>query len=106
MNTFDETVFNLIKKFPLCVNWLEWWLRPETKQMIFKPFMKMNDKLQSEVPNTTNAQESMHFVFYQIGDYNNSICQGLTLLVLFAQCLESKFSDISSGRTTIRLFVL
>jgi hypothetical protein len=64
---FNTTVEYLLNKFPKCFNWISWWLKDDIKCMIFKPFMEMTNEVSSKITKTTNAQESVHFLYWQIG---------------------------------------
>ena len=65
--------------------------------MLFPIFSKIDLDIKSSLPGSTNAQESMHSVFYQISDTKNSIPVGFTYLILFADYLKNLFDEICLG---------
>jgi|Laugresu1bdmlbdd_1035124.scaffolds.fasta_scaffold06602_1 hypothetical protein len=95
---FNTIVAEILQRYPHCSNWLYWWLSDSVRTMIFPVYMKMSIYLKNQLPKTTNAIESMHSVFYQIADVNNSVTQGLSYLVLFIKTLESQLEDVLHGR--------
>lgn len=67
--TFDEKTAALRKAFPKANRWLQWWEASDVKAMLFKSRNKRidDDGLDDDVmPATTNAQESLHRVYYMI----------------------------------------
>ncbi|KIK55850.1 hypothetical protein GYMLUDRAFT_106599, partial [Collybiopsis luxurians FD-317 M1] len=46
--------------------WLSWWTRPEIARMIFDSQRTMPAERAALLPNTTNAEESMHAKIYSI----------------------------------------
>ncbi|EGF99770.1 uncharacterized protein MELLADRAFT_94050 [Melampsora larici-populina 98AG31] len=83
--TFDEKLKKMIKQFPKAKRWLEWWKASDIKSMLFKSRQKQldDDSLCDDImPSTTNAQESMHRVYYMIAKllhsdwYRAAVCLG------------------------------
>lgn len=67
--TFDEKMAALRKAFPKASQWIQWWEASDVKAMLFKSQKKKidDDGLDEDVmPATTNAQESLHRVYYMI----------------------------------------
>lgn len=57
------------KDFPKAKRWLEWWQASDIQSMLFKSRRKQiddDDLCDDVMPATTNAQESMHRVYYMI----------------------------------------
>ncbi|KAF5338688.1 hypothetical protein D9758_017577 [Tetrapyrgos nigripes] len=73
---FDRVVKIMKETWPGLEAWLNWWLAPEHASMIFHSQQKMDSKLASKLPDTTNAEESVHSVIYQIAGKNKDIIQG------------------------------
>lgn len=68
-STFDEKMGALRKAFPKATRWIQWWEASNVQAMIFKSRKKKidDDGLDDDVlPATTNAQESLHRVYYMI----------------------------------------
>jgi hypothetical protein len=68
--------------------------------MIFQSKSQMGKDLYSSLPSTTNAQESMHSIFYQIGDKSNSLSYGFQLLILLAEHFERRSEQERVGVST------
>ncbi|EGG12287.1 uncharacterized protein MELLADRAFT_89213 [Melampsora larici-populina 98AG31] len=67
--THDEKLDELRRTFPKAKNWIDWWQTSDIKAMLFRsrqPQMDDFDLSEDELPETTNAQESMHRVIYMI----------------------------------------
>lgn len=66
--TFDEKIAEMRRDFPKAKRWLEWWTAADIQSMIFKSRPKRidDDGLCDDMPATTNAQESLHRVYYMI----------------------------------------
>lgn len=66
--TFDEKVDSLRSKFPKAKRWIDWWQASDVQSMLFKSRVRQidNEDLDDDMPETTNAQESMHRVYYMI----------------------------------------
>ncbi|EGG12138.1 uncharacterized protein MELLADRAFT_89393 [Melampsora larici-populina 98AG31] len=65
---FDQKIAQMRKDFPKAKRWLEWWTAADIKSMLFKSRTKRidDDGLCDDMPATTNAQESLHRVYYMI----------------------------------------
>ncbi|EGG11894.1 uncharacterized protein MELLADRAFT_88994 [Melampsora larici-populina 98AG31] len=67
--TFDQKLAKMIKEFPKAKRWLEWWKASDVKSLLFKSRLKQIDDdglCDNIMPTTTNAQESLHRVYYMI----------------------------------------
>jgi hypothetical protein len=62
---FVDTVASIRRQWPNTENWLNWWLVPESGQMIFKAMRTMSPSLAAKLPSTTNAEEAMHATVYR-----------------------------------------
>ncbi|KAH7919295.1 hypothetical protein BV22DRAFT_1051142 [Leucogyrophana mollusca] len=65
METFNQTTAALLTDFPKIESWLCWWLWESHASMLFEPFRVMLGDLWQWIPNTTNAEEAMHWKIYQ-----------------------------------------
>lgn len=66
---FDGKMKRLRHDFPKARRWIEWWQAADVKSMLFRSRPKRidDDELCDDVmPDTTNAQESLHRVYYMI----------------------------------------
>ena len=61
--------------------WLSWWTRPEIARMIFDSQRSMPAERAALLPNTTNAEESMHAKIYNLVGHNHELIPGLNALI-------------------------
>ena len=97
---FDEIVAKIKEDYPNAKKWIEWWIRDEISIMIFPT--KQIDKTKSffeTLPETTNAQESIHRLYYQVTEANNGLNIGFIFLLLFIEMLSAMFDEIKTGGT-------
>lgn len=86
-------------RWPKCKRWLRWWCTPSHAGMLFKSQQKTDNDIETSMPDTTNAIESLHQVYYKIADKANDLVTGLTLLLLLSKTHEAWFKDLSVGLT-------
>lgn len=77
---------NLVHDFPKTAQWIKWWTRRPHAQMIFLAFREMNESDWESIPDTTNAEEAMHFTLYKAVGKDNDLLTGLK--GIFAFCLS------------------
>ncbi|EGG10997.1 uncharacterized protein MELLADRAFT_92421 [Melampsora larici-populina 98AG31] len=90
-HTFDQKIALLRKAYPKAKKWLQWWQASDIKAMLFKS--SGNEHL----PATTNAQESLHRVYYMICEGNCTVQIGLVQLFALVQSLERDHVDRKNG---------
>ncbi|KAH9809415.1 hypothetical protein DFH28DRAFT_1225509 [Melampsora americana] len=99
-STFDQKIAKLMKDFPKAKRWLEWWKASDVKSMLFKSRPKQidDDSLDDNImPSTTNAQESLHRVYYMILESNCTIQIGFVQLYALVASLERDHADRLRG---------
>lgn len=77
--------------------WFDWWLRPNTAKMIFASLRTMDQDLSEALPNTTNAEESMHWRLYRAVGSKNTFLSGIEGLVAVANLMERQ-NDAIKGQ--------
>uniref|UniRef100_D8PWE0 PHD-type domain-containing protein n=1 Tax=Schizophyllum commune (strain H4-8 / FGSC 9210) TaxID=578458 RepID=D8PWE0_SCHCM len=96
--TFQGLADDLLRDFPNIKPWLEWWMRPVHAQMLFRCDRVMDEGLWEAIPDTTNAQESLHHKMYTaLGAGNFSLLDGLRSLLRMAQFFEGQHSHVEQG---------
>ncbi|KAF5372086.1 hypothetical protein D9758_004961 [Tetrapyrgos nigripes] len=73
---FNQLVKIMQERWPGLEAWQRWWLAPEHASMIFRSQRTMDSTLASKLPDTTNAEESLHSVIYTIAGQNKDIVPG------------------------------
>ena len=87
----------LIHDFPGVKNWMDWWQQDRPSRMLFKPFRTMKEDLWKQLPDTTNAEEAMHFRLYSGLGRNLGLMEGLEGLFSFVNLLEMQGIAKQSG---------
>ncbi len=82
MNVFNDTVAEIRTKFPRSKPWLNWWLHPDHVSMVFSSQRRMNPLIWDVLPDSTNAEEAMHFKIYMIAGKKHDIIWGLDGLLI------------------------
>jgi zinc transporter ZupT len=90
----------IVTNWPLVSRWLAWWMQQKHAGMVFPVVKNMSPELFASLPDSSNAIESMHSVFYQIAQKKNGISFGFQLLVLFAHDLEERGKARLRGEST------
>ena len=65
--THEERIDEIRRQFPKTKTWLDWWTMADVKAILFPSRRKMLEDCpdgEDELPSSTNAQESMHRVYY------------------------------------------
>lgn len=65
--------------------------------MLFQPHHEMNQELWDSIPDTTNAEESIHWKLYCAVGKNMGLLEGLEGLFKFAQYLQDLSTATSVG---------
>lgn len=74
----------LVVTFPKIKSWLDWWLRESHARMLFPSRRTMDPNLSASLPNSTNAEEAMHWKIYAALGKKFSLMKGLYALHDFA----------------------
>ncbi|KAF9060861.1 hypothetical protein BDP27DRAFT_1429567 [Rhodocollybia butyracea] len=94
---FIDTVALIRQKWPSTENWLNWWLVPESGQMIFKAMRTMSPLLAAKLPSTTNAEEAMHATVYRGVGKHNALFPGLNGLLAIEKYYRSQWEAAKLG---------
>ena len=94
---WDILASSLPLMYPNASNWFQWWFKPDIAAMLFPCMYDQSESLEPALPLSTNAQEAMHSLLYQLWDDINSLSLGFNLLLLFALSLESIMHHASQG---------
>jgi hypothetical protein len=86
---FVEECSEIVKKFPGCEPWLQWWMIPEHAMMLFPSEKRMHPRLWIIIPHTTNAGESQHNRLYHATGKDFPLIEGLDHLAHFFDWLAT-----------------
>ncbi|KAF5361206.1 hypothetical protein D9757_013608 [Collybiopsis confluens] len=95
---FIETCTTIRSEFPRLKEWLNWWLQPEHAEMLFVSRRRMPERLWSALPETTNAEEAMHFSMYSQQGRKHGFIDGWIALKKIADTFQRKYNAASVGQ--------
>ncbi|KAH9455700.1 hypothetical protein Pst134EA_033087 [Puccinia striiformis f. sp. tritici] len=96
----EEKIDELRRRFPKAKRWLDWWTASDVEAMLFpsrRPLLEDSPDGDGSLPNTTNAQESMHRLYYMISAGKKSMLLGMVELFAFVKVLEEDFDAVMQG---------
>jgi len=94
---FDRIVEVIRHEFPKLKEWFDWWLRDDHAPMLFESRKSMDPILWKSLPSTTNAEEAMHFSFYQQQGKQHDFLEGFKALKKIADTFELKYRATSGN---------
>ncbi|OAV86846.1 hypothetical protein PTTG_07178, partial [Puccinia triticina 1-1 BBBD Race 1] len=89
--THNERIDEMRRRFPKVKAWLDWWTMANIESMLFPSRRKMLEDCPNgddKLPSSTNAQESMHRVYYMFSSGKKSLIPGFSKLFAFVKALE------------------
>lgn len=92
---FNAAANRIEADFPMVYRWLDWWRRPANAAMIFRSMRLMDDRLWNAIPDTTNAEESMHWCLYSAVGFGHDALSGILGLVMFVEDFRHMYNDFS-----------
>lgn len=98
---FLQLASELLNDFPKIGPWLSWWLRPEHASMLFTSHRVMAATTWESIPDTTNAEESMHHKIYSGLERDHTFLDGLEALYRFAEYYETRTKNTLREPTPI-----
>lgn len=96
IDEFSEQANLIIRDFPRLKTWMEWWMRPSHATMLFSSQRLMKEHVVKSIPNTTNAEEAMHWRFYCAAGRDHSFMHGMNSLYKIAVDFERQFEAVNS----------
>ncbi|KAH6908510.1 hypothetical protein BKA70DRAFT_1222704 [Coprinopsis sp. MPI-PUGE-AT-0042] len=85
---FIEFGLLLLLDFPKVGSWLKWWIRPQVAQRLFSSERTMDPVIWDSLPDSTNAEESLHSQFYAAQGRDHELMEGLAALYAIALYFE------------------
>lgn len=89
-------VARLIRDFPDIAPWMKWWERPSVASLLFESERKMDIDLWESMPDTTNAEEAMHWKLYSACGRDHEFLEGLYSLYSVAEYYEDQYNHAIS----------
>lgn len=88
---FNRRADLICRDFPNLTSWMNWWRRPSHASMLFSSERKMDIDIWNSIPETTNAEEAMHWKLYAACGKNHILLKGLWSLYAVAAYYERKY---------------
>ncbi|PLW28943.1 hypothetical protein PCASD_17625 [Puccinia coronata f. sp. avenae] len=98
--THEEKVDKLRRRFPKAKKWIDWWTVADVESMLFLDRRKMieySPEGDDSLPETTNAQESMHRLYYMFSSGKKPLLVGMIELFAFVKALEQDWRSVMKG---------
>ncbi|KAH6876457.1 hypothetical protein BKA70DRAFT_1240161 [Coprinopsis sp. MPI-PUGE-AT-0042] len=95
---FIEFGLLLLRDFPKVGSWLKWWIRPQVAQRLFSSERTMDPVIWDSLPDSTNAEESLHSQFYAAQGWDHELMEGLAALYAIALYFERLDTTQRRGR--------
>ncbi|EFP92034.1 uncharacterized protein PGTG_17865 [Puccinia graminis f. sp. tritici CRL 75-36-700-3] len=95
--THEEKVDFLRRCYPKFRNWLDWWTVSDIEALLFPSRQPRLEDTPDGLSNTTNAQESMHRIYYRLSDGNQYTMVGMVDLFSFVKMLEEDWKAAMKG---------
>ena len=83
--TFKDGIRELAVTYPDVAPWLSWWVRDEVASMLFTSQRRMEPAIWDSIPDTTNAEEAMHWKLYASIGRDHSLMEGIRSILRFAE---------------------
>lgn len=100
---FQRRAQVLLRDFPKTEPWLRWWMRDTHAAMLFESERRMDPAIWDSIPETTNAEEAMHWKLYAAAGRNHALMEGLCALSSVAAYFERLYT--ASLRTYFMIYL-
>ncbi|KAI7939386.1 hypothetical protein MJO29_014122 [Puccinia striiformis f. sp. tritici] len=95
--THEQQVDAIYRRFPKVQKWLDWWCMADVSAMIFRTRKPLLEDSPDPLPETTNAQESMHRLYYMISQGKTCLMVGMVELYSFVHSLGDDWNAVMKG---------
>ncbi|OAV98480.1 hypothetical protein PTTG_25674 [Puccinia triticina 1-1 BBBD Race 1] len=96
-----ERIDEIFQRFPKVRKWLDWWTMSDVKATLFpsqRVMLEDSPNGEDGLPSSTNAQESMHCVYYMLRQvYSKHLFHGMVELYGFVKALEREYLSVMRG---------
>ncbi|KAJ7024054.1 hypothetical protein C8F04DRAFT_890996, partial [Mycena alexandri] len=94
---FQARAHAVIRDFPKTESWLGWWMRKSHAMMLFASERKMDPEIWDSIPDSTNAEEALHWKLYCAAGRNHGLMEGLHSLFAVAEYYQRLYSGTIGG---------
>ncbi|OAV89752.1 hypothetical protein PTTG_28587 [Puccinia triticina 1-1 BBBD Race 1] len=96
--THEEKIDHIHRHYPKVRQWLDWWTVADVEAILFPSRRVMLSKDGTDgIPDTTNAQESLHRLYYMISRGKASLLHGMVDLFSFVKVLQDDWNAVMKG---------
>ncbi|OAV86454.1 hypothetical protein PTTG_29898 [Puccinia triticina 1-1 BBBD Race 1] len=98
--THEERIDKIQRRLPKVKKWLDWWTMADVEATLFpsrRAMLEDSPNGDDGLPNTTNAQESMHRVYYMFSAGKKHLFYGMVKLYGFVKALEKDYNLVMRG---------
>ncbi|OAV88619.1 hypothetical protein PTTG_28980 [Puccinia triticina 1-1 BBBD Race 1] len=98
--THEERIDEIRRRFPKVKKWLDWWTMADVEATLFpsrRAMLEDSPNGDDGLPTTTNAQESMHRVYYMFSAGKKHLFYGMVELYGFVKALEKDYNLVMRG---------
>ncbi|KNF03024.1 hypothetical protein PSTG_03618 [Puccinia striiformis f. sp. tritici PST-78] len=96
----EERVDHIRRRYPKIRKWLDWWTMADVEAMLFpsrRPMLEDHPDGNDGLPDTTNAQESLHRLYYMFSDGKASLLVGMVDMFAFVTMLAEDWHAVMRG---------
>ncbi|KNE98347.1 hypothetical protein PSTG_08423 [Puccinia striiformis f. sp. tritici PST-78] len=97
----EQKVDYIRRRWPKVKKWLDWWTTADLEAQLFQSCRpRLEDSPETaynQLPETTNAQESMHRLYYMISEGKQCLLVGMVDLFAFVSSLEDNWKSVMNG---------
>lgn len=96
LDAFKDAVTLLIRDFPNIESWISWWSHDHHAPLLFESHRSMDAATWKSIPESTNAEEAMHWKLYAAAGRDHDLLEGLRALHRMAEYFEQRFAAVTS----------
>lgn len=96
----------ILRDFPKTEAWLRWWMRPSHASMLFVSQRIMEPAIWESIPDTTNAEEAMHWKLYAAAGRNHELLEGMYALYSVALYYQRIYTGSLSTTSLLCITIL
>ena len=98
--THEDKIDELRRRFPKTRRWLDWWTMADVEALLFpsrRAMLEDHPDGDDGLPSSTNAQESLHRVYYMFSPGKKTMLKGMVQLYAFLKALERDYALTMRG---------
>ncbi|OAV99803.1 hypothetical protein PTTG_25298 [Puccinia triticina 1-1 BBBD Race 1] len=93
----EQKIDFIRRRFPKVRKWLDWWTVSDVEALLFPSRESRLEDKPDGLPETKNAQESMHRTYYHLSEVKQCLMVGMIDLFTFVDMLEKDWKAVMNG---------